>query len=442
MKEIKKILFGLLMLMIGLPLFQRTVPVFRVTPLKGAFTLPDKPKPAWKSVWNGTFQKDYNDYFEESIGFRPLLVRVNNQLAFSVFDTALAKGVIIGKQHYLYEYNYIKAYKGWDYLGDASIDSITRESAALNQKLSNAGKLLLFVFAPGKASFFPEFIPDKYMGRTSGENTNYYAFKSNFAQAGLQVLDANDWFVKMKDTVSYPLYSKTGIHWSAYGVALSLDSIVRRIEKNQQIDMIEFGWKGFDLPDTLRKPDNDIADGMNLLWNPPHYPMAYPRLYFGDKKGKSRPTVLAVADSYYWTIFGTGYASHLFDSHSFWYYNKQVFSTEWVDAREPTEVDLGEMLEKADVVMVMATEANLYRFPYGFVHAALNALKDRSLKASMQQSPESKGNKEEEIMEIIQYIRRNATWKKSIQDKATARNIPYTEMLRLDAEWIWQQKHK
>lgn len=442
MKGLKNILFALLMLMIGLPIFQRTVPVFQVAPLKGAYTIPQKPTASLKSVWEGKFQEDYNNYFEHTIGFRPWLVRINNQLSFSLFDTATAKGVIIGKESYLYEYNYIKAYKGWDYLGKETIDSITREAVALNKKLAEAGKLLLFVFEPGKATFFPEFIPDKYMSKPSGENTNYAELTRTFAREGLQLMDVNGWFVKMKDTVSYPLYSQTGIHWSAYGVALSLDSLIRRIEAHLHIDMIEFGWKGFDEPDTLRSPDNDIADGMNLLWNPPHYRMAYPRLYFGPGAGKTKPNVITVADSYYWNIFGTGYASRLFEEHSFWYYNEQVFSNQWPDDRKPADLDLGSMLSKADVVIVMATEANLYRFPYGFVHDALTALQGRSLNSNIHQSADANEVREKGIAEVIAYIESDAAWKQQIQDKAIARKISYSEMLQLDAEWVWEQKNK
>jgi hypothetical protein len=35
---------------------------------------------------------------------------MNNQLAFSLFNKAKANGAVVGKENYLYEENYIKAY--------------------------------------------------------------------------------------------------------------------------------------------------------------------------------------------------------------------------------------------------------------------------------------------------------------------------------------------
>ncbi len=432
-------MFGLLMLMLALPLIQRTTPIFRETPLQGYFSTPKKPSITKDSVFDGTFQEAYNNYFEHTIGFRPTLVRINNQMAFFVFDTALANGVIIGKKNYLYEINYIKAYKGWDYQGDSMIEDRTRKAAFVHQQLTEAGKTLLFIFAPGKATFFPEYIPEKYMQRPSGEKTNHQAFIEKFDKYGLPYIDFNSWFVQMKDTASFPLYPQCGIHWSAYGVALATDSLIHYIENERGIDMVDFGWNGFDLPDTLRKPDYDIADGMNLLFKIPHYPMAYPRTVFSSYDGKVRPNAIVVADSYYWNIFGKGYSSRLFSDNNFWYYNKEVHNPAWPAPRKTGEMDMLEELSKADVIIIMATEANLYRFPYGFIDRAYETLnKNRQQAGSLL----SFSQKETEIQNIMKSIDVNPEWKAKVAQKALDRKISYEEMLKLDATWIWESKQK
>lgn len=377
MKWFKHILYGLLMLMLALPLIQRTVPIFKDSPLKGYFTIPQKPSFTLDSVFDGTFQEAYNNYFEHTIGFRPLLVRINNQVAYSVFDTVQASGVIVGKNNYLYEINYIKAYKGWDYQGDSAIESQAVKADFVHKKLAEAGKTLFFVFAPGKASFFPEFIPEKYMLRPSGEKTNHLVFVDKFKQYNVPFIDFNSWFVQMKDTATYPLYPQCGIHWSAYGAALATDSLVHYIEKVRNIDMVDVSWDGFDLPDNLRDPDYDVGEGMNLLFKLPHYPMAYPRVQFGNEEGKTLPNAIVVADSYYWNIFGQGYSSRLFNDNNFWYYNEEVYNSDWPEPRKVAELDLLDELDKADVIIIMATEANLYRFPYGFIDRAYEVLMKR-----------------------------------------------------------------
>lgn len=439
MKWFKNILYGLLMLMLALPLIQRIKPIFDETPLKGSFSIPKKPSFTIDSVFDGTFQDAYNNYFEHTIGFRPMLVRINNQVAFSIFDTAQASGVILGKKNYLFEINYIKAYKGWDYQGDSAIESHAVKADFVHKKLAAAGKILLFVFAPGKASFFPEYIPEEYMRRPSGKITNHQAFTEKFKKYKLPYIDFNSWFMQMKDTASYPLYPQCGIHWSAYGVALATDSLIHYIEKDRGIDMVDFSWNGFDFPDTLRNPDYDIAEGMNLLFNIPHYPMAYPKVQFGNVEGKARPNVIVVADSYYWNIFGKGYSSRIFNDNNFWYYNVEAHNPEWTATRKTTELDMAKELGKADVIIIMATEANLYRFPYGFIDRAYETLAAIDI---VEFSPSVREQKNTEIEQIIRSIDSNPEWKMKVMQKAQEKKISYDEMLKLDATWVWENKQK
>jgi len=444
MKLLKNILFLLLMLMIGLPLIQQSVPLFTVKPLNGAFSEPVSPSLSWKTVFDGTFQDSLNTWIEHNIGFRPTLVRINNQVSYSVFDSALANGVVIGNDRYLYEINYIKAWKGWDFIGDSSIAAETQKASYVAQKLHEAGKSLLFVLAPGKASFFPEYIPDLYKNKPSGPQTNYHAWRNSFSKAGLPLIDFNDWFVKMKDTASYPLYPQCGIHWSAYGVALALDSLINTIEHDRNIDMVDMSWDGFDIPDTLRSPDYDIAEGMNLLFTIPHYKMAYPRLRFSNETGKVKPNALVVADSYYWSIFGSGISARLFNDNTFWYYNVEAHNPQWKAPRKTADINILDATGNADVIIMMATEANLYRFPYGFIDRLYDALMaEGGVKAS--DKPVviiDEAKKEAEIAEIMKNIDNTPGWKESVREKAQKKGIGYTEQLRYDAEWMWEQKQK
>lgn len=442
MKQLKNILFGLLMLMTGLPLIQRTVPVFREKPLKGSYEVPVKPEATIKTIFNGEYQESFNDFAEHTIGLRPLLVRINNQIAYSVFDTALASGVIIGKQNYLYEINYIKAWKGWDYIGDEAVRQQVEKAVFVQKKLREAGKTLIFVMAPGKASYFPEYIPDQYIRKQSGEKTNYESLRKAYLENQLPLIDFNKWFVDMKDTVSFPLYPQCGIHWSAYGVALSLDSLIRYIEKDRSIDMVDFGWNGFDLPDTLRSPDYDIAEGMNLLFSIPHYPMAYPKIWFGSEEGKVKPNALVVSDSYYWNIFGTGLSARIFNDNSFWYYNTEAHNPAWDSPKKTVDIDITEAAGQADVIIIMATEANLYRFPYGFTERLYEAMVSNGNVRPSETPVVVNSVKETEIAEMMKAMDSSPDWKKMIEKKAADKGISYEEMLKLDATWVWNEKHK
>ena len=106
-----------MMLLLILPAIQQYTGFIPEKPLKGAIAKPEVPVLSLKTWFDVSFQESYDDYLEQGIGFRPTLIRINNQIAFSLFDTALANSVIIGKDNYLFELNYIKAYEGIDFAG-------------------------------------------------------------------------------------------------------------------------------------------------------------------------------------------------------------------------------------------------------------------------------------------------------------------------------------
>ena len=167
--------------------------------------------------------------------------------------------------------------------------------------------------------------------------------------------------------------------------------------------------------------------------------MAYPRVQFGNDEGKTRPNVIVVADSYYWNIFGKGYSSRLFNDNNFWYYNVEAHNPEWPAPLKTTDLDMAAELGKADVIIVMATEANLYRFPYGFIDRAYETLTKTDVASSGPSGPE---RKDAEIEQIMKSIDSNPEWKAKTIQKASERKISYNEMLKLDATWVWENKHK
>ncbi len=436
MKKTRLTLFVLLMLLLIFPAVQRITGLIPEKPLKGAITLPEKPPLNLKSWFDGSFQSKFDPYLEQTVGFRASLIRINNQLAFTLFDTALANGVVIGKQNYLYEINYIKAFEGTDFVGRDSIDHQVAKAKFMQQKLAESGKHFLIVFAPGKGSFYPEYIPERYQLKHRGM-TNYDYYVRRFREEGIHFIDFNRWFIQMKDSCRYPLITRAGIHWSLYGVALAVDSLVHYMEKTAGIDMVDFSWDGMEVSSKPRETDNDIAEGMNVLFPVRSGPLAYPRLRFNDPPEKARPNVLAMGDSYYWNILGSGISARLFGDNNFWYYNQEAHNPSWPAPREVKSLNILDEISRQQFVILISTDANLARFPFGFL--------DDYMKASLgkaQVKPEDSPQKEKRILEIIKAIRDTKDWAASIKQKAVAKGISFEEMLRLDAEWVYEQENK
>lgn len=421
-------LFLTMVAILFVPMVQMQTKFAKTKPLNGAFTETKEPVFMWKYWFDETFQQGAETYVNQNFGFRNTMVRLYNQLVFWLYDKTTAKQVVVGKDNYLYEKNYIKAYYGTDFVGDPLIDKRVKRLTAIQKNLSEKGILFAVAIAPGKAQFYPQYIPD-YI-KTKKGRTNYEAFIEDASKQGLHVMDFNRWFLQAKDTAKYPLYPKTGIHWSHYGSDLFVDSLIRYIEDQKHIDIPEYVVSKYHLSTNYQEPDNDIEKGMNLLFPIDNFPMPY-----GDyqviEEGKAKPKIMVISDSFFWQIFNMGITGKVFNDGEFWYYNRQIFKTSVTGSIDPQTIDLHRKLLEMDVVILLTTDANLSKFPWEFDDQAYQALYDYDKLAHKK--------KLIKIQEIIASIKSSESWMDLIQQKAIDRGIPADSMLKLDAFYLYDQ---
>ncbi len=364
-RKVKSILVVCVMLLLFLPMTQQLTKLFEEKPLNGSFTISEDPQFSFSTWFDGTYQTEKQNYLNESFGFRSFFVRTYNQMQYSLYDQVRANGVILGKSGYLYEENYIKAHLGRDFIGEDKIAEKIEKLKRIEDTLKSKGIKLVIVFAPGKGSCYPEFIPERYNPgyRTT---TNYEVYKKQILQKEFCFLDFNAWFRKMKPTSPHPLFPKTGIHWSKYGELLAADSIIKyinTIQRNKKIPELLIGE--IEVSNTMRDSDDDIEKGMNLLFNIEDLPMGYPQFEVPMKKNNAK--VLTVADSYYWGMFNWGMSRDAFNEGQFWFYNVQIYPDSYEAPLNVSDINIIEEVEKNDVVILMSTDANLFKFAFGFI---------------------------------------------------------------------------
>jgi hypothetical protein len=105
------LLLALALLVIG-PALQARFHFAEEKPLNGAFTVAPHPALTWAGLRANTFQPALEHYLEDRIGFRAGLIRLRNQLTFSLFRTSRADGIVVGKHDVLFQRTYIEAYAG------------------------------------------------------------------------------------------------------------------------------------------------------------------------------------------------------------------------------------------------------------------------------------------------------------------------------------------
>jgi len=178
----------------------------------------------------------------------------------------------------------------------------------------------------------------------------------------------------MKACTPYPLYPKGGIHWSKYGEILAADSMIHKIEEISHLDLPDLVIEGFEKSSINKDGDYDIGEGMNLLFNTPTYEMAYPKFHI-EHMEKNKHKVLFVADSYYWGMFNNGFSRDLFGQSQFWFYNNEIYPDSYEKRALVENIDIQKEVEKNDCIVLMSTDANLYKFAFGFIDKLYDAYK-------------------------------------------------------------------
>ncbi|MEO6302940.1 MAG: hypothetical protein ABIP51_07190 [Bacteroidia bacterium] len=429
---LKKLLLGSILGFMFIHMAFNEFKIIDIPPLKGYIYKPEKVELNDRSWFSGEYQLHQEDYMTSMFGFRSLYVRFHNQLGFLLFKKVYANGVVLGKENYLYEQKYIDSYKGKDFLGLDSIDLKVKQMKLVSDGLAKVGKQLVIVFAPSKASFYPEFIPDSF--KKINDSTNYKFFSKGVKAAGLNVIDFNKWFIENKYRSKYPLYPKYANHWSNYGAVLAADSLINYIQYLRNIDLPNISYDTVD----MKQPfgiDYDIADGMNLFVRFKSVNMAYPRIHFENDEKKIRPAVLVIGDSFYWNMYGFGISKSFKDDH-FWYYNEQVYPETAKEELLTSDIDITNEIEKHDVFIVMATESNLSSIGWGFFENLQNFF------TGSWEVRVNALNLSKKLKQMKKDIQTDNAWMEQIRQKATARNISVDSMLTIDAQWLMENQAK
>ncbi len=472
----KYFLITLIVIALFTPLLQFKLDVFETTKLDGDLNIAQKPEFKKEDYWSLKWQEDYTKYYNDNFGFRPWFVRLINQFRFSFLHMTKAPGVVIGKNGELFIESYIDDYIGRNYIGKNKISENVTKIKALQDSLKARGKDLIVVFAPGKASFYPELIPDTYINKKK-DSTNYKVYADLFQQNAVNFMDLNKWFVDNKTKFKYPVYPKNGTHWNHYGMSLALDTLLKYIEKKRKINLPDFDFSVVNYNSNLKGNDYDVGILLNLLSPVEKEACPYPAYKFQVTKGYTKPDVLIVGDSYWWCMVGEDLPIKFFREDEYWFYNKDQYIHNEKRAAVK-DLNLSASLVQRDVIVLMATEATFYMFPYGFVdrayklYCADNSKRYNEITADMLRNKEWFNNivtkavdnclfvdeqikrdaeyiisdelfkYQEEIEKNIQSIKNNEKWMSDIKNKAKENGVTEEEQIKKDAQWLFEQNKK
>ncbi|MEL6677039.1 MAG: hypothetical protein AAFR61_32840, partial [Bacteroidota bacterium] len=364
------------------PLWHSWIPAERLSspPLNGYFQVP-APLPLSFSSWfameaDSSFQENRTQLAKDSLTWKPGLVRLNNQWKYQLFRAIDPKRIIAGKKGYFFGRNDVQDFLGARFRGEAIIAEEVKKLRKVQDTLAQTGTSLLYVMAPSKAAFFPQYLPG-HLQPMGAPPTNAARYRYHLQEESVNVLDVTPWFKGIQDTCQYPLYPKGGYHWSEYGSWIFTDSLLKRIEHLSGFDLLEEKFVRMDQTEVPRGADQDIGKAANLWKDPKAETLAYPiiEVHPFDSSRHHRPKVLTIGDSYHWTLIGT-FVPHRYYAADwrFWYYHKAVWKlNEQLPYTVPEIEAYAQRLQNFEVIVLIFAEENLYQGMWEFTERAYQA---------------------------------------------------------------------
>ncbi|NQV01235.1 MAG: hypothetical protein HQ542_01195 [Bacteroidia bacterium] len=426
MKCVKTSILIVLLAVLLAPSMQHLFGGISSAPLKGYFQINPYPSLTLGAWIKKKFQSESTIALNDRIGFKSNLVRLYNQVDFSLFHLPHAGKILVGKEGYLLAEQYLDAYLGLDYVGASLIrEKVDKFSLIQTQLWEKHHQLLLLIFPPDKGTFYPEFIPERFLHKKRPE-TNYSRYKKELQKSGVNFIDFNSYFLMLKDSSNYVLYPKTGIHWSNYGAMLAGDSLSRYIGAKLDMRLPLLVIDSIVLTDELRSPDDDMGKTLNLIWEIPHPEMAYPLFHFDTSQERKKVNALVIGDSFYWNWYHSGYIQNTFENEAFWYYNKDAYPEHFTQPTTVWDINRQEVIAQADVIIILLVNAGYGNIGYGILDELASYL----------------GMEDPRIAEIMERIKNSPEWMDALGKKAKERNIALHDMMVIDARFIIDQQLK
>lgn len=364
-----------------LPLFQRVTRILPEPDLVG-FEVPiDQPRFSASAWFSGAFQRQFEARLVRRIGFRGLLVRIDNQIQFSLFNRppqGRGTRMVIGRDRWLYEQVYLDRYNTSARAAEEDNRDRLQKLARLQDQLRRRGKGFLVVMAPSKAEIYPEYLPPNQVvpGR-SLRFSDYEKMAPLLDEYGIAWMDVPRHFRELRKQSDILLFPKGGIHWNYYGAALVVTGIVDALERQTGRNFAQMRISGVQVNDQVFGTDNDLGDLLNILtWRWSQGPQVHPRLEPVPDPMALKPRLLWVGDSFVYTLIHLMQANQLSSDMALFYYYKRRFDYP-AGTHAPidhAQLDLAAEIDRVDAVILEINEYWLPKIGFGFVEPALAAL--------------------------------------------------------------------
>lgn len=369
-------MFALFVVVISMPTIQQLYKPFRLPMLRGEIVKTAKPSFTFDSYRKNKYQPAAEKYLSENFGFNEWAIRLYNQYAWSCFGVCHNNTIKFGIDNWIYNEELVRdhyeslryKYAGSDEELQQKLDADALRMFKLQEVLKDYGVNLFVCMTPAKDIIYPEYLPENDGSYREEGLHAYDYYKKKFKELGINHIDLCALFQQMKDTVGYPLYPKSGSHWSNFAVAHIEDTLIRYMENLGNLNLPNLRL-GAPYKARTRNLDSDLENVMNLIFRIDGSKDTYTDVTVIPDSNAYKPRMLSMGDSYCQPLNYTLPLDQLFETYHYWYYNKYIsYDTFYNDVND---VDILNELLHIDYLMVIWCPINIYQLGRYFVGKAL-----------------------------------------------------------------------
>ena len=420
-------------------LLQSFTHIVKMNPLKG-FDKEEQPpvELSFKTYYDGSYQDYLTEHAKRNTGFREFFIRNYNQVAYSCFNKITNKNIVKGHDQELYLKMYLNEATGVTFKQHfADVDEAktearknVEETLQLIDTLHQHGTAFLFVFAPTKPAVYPDKLPSYYKNHLTDFSLEEYYIQL-FKENHIPHIDFYHYFQDIKDTFPYPLYPRTGTHWSEATIPYVADSVLKKLAEITGYKLPSVHYIDDNLSTDYSIQDGELEASMNLLFPLRKPAVPNPVFELDDTKDRNHPNLLVVGDSYFVQLRFSCFVD-AFNHWDYWKYNRDISSSrpEFQGKEVKWLTEASQVLEEADIVLAIFTAPTLYNYMYGFANSAIKLYEKKVLSAS------------EMIDLTIERIKNNTQWMQAIERQAQEQGITVEENLVRNAKYVIEQDEK
>lgn len=382
-KHLHIILFAVLVAFLFLPLAQKSFLKIKVKPLYGVFEKTMKPSLTLESYSSGHYQANIEQYISENYGFREPTIRLYNQYLWDFYRKTYVKYVVVGKDDWLYfeqnanDYYGTEMYRWFDSTEEArtTFERKARILYKLHGVLKDYGIDFMVFVAPEKGFLYSEYLPERQFDTTSINATKFYTEK--FKEYNIPFIEMTEWYEKIKDTTSFPLFSQYGDHWN-FSCVYGADSLFRFMGdlKGIKLPEITTGARHKYSKEDYKTHfiDFDIEQTLNLIFplNHKKNELLIADVNVSADSSTIKPRALFVGNSFLWRIRDLIPLNEVFRDPMLWYYNSTAyFGQDLMQSTPLSNLSTIQEILKSDYIVFFTNGSQMYKLSYGFAEKAL-----------------------------------------------------------------------